>query len=74
MKNYFLNAGNVLLLFLLLILLFLGGKFLDDKITLGTVEFKDQKQLYLKDLGPQIGWKTVSLYMCAFIYVAYNRI
>lgn len=37
------------------------GKFLSDDITLGTVEFKGQKQLYLKDLGPQIGWKTVFL-------------
>jgi len=37
------------------------GKFLSDNITLGTIEFKGQRQLYLKDLGPQIGWKTVFL-------------
>lgn len=61
-------------LYILFFSLLSGGKFLDDKITLGTVEFKDQKQLYLKDLGPQIGWKTVSLYTCAFIFVVYCRI
>ncbi|XP_015910218.1 probable very-long-chain enoyl-CoA reductase art-1 [Parasteatoda tepidariorum] len=37
------------------------GKFLNDGLTLDSVEFKGQKQLYLKDLGPQIGWKTVFL-------------
>lgn len=35
------------------------GKFLSDSLTLQSIEFKGQKQLYLKDLGPQIGWKTV---------------
>ncbi|GFQ93866.1 probable very-long-chain enoyl-CoA reductase art-1 [Trichonephila clavata] len=38
------------------------GKFLSDSLSLHSVEFKSQnKQLYLKDLGPQIGWKTVFL-------------
>jgi len=37
------------------------GKFLNDGTSLQSIEFKSQKQLYLKDLGPQIGWKTVFL-------------
>lgn len=49
------------------------GKFLNDNVTLGTIEFKGQKQLYVKDLGPQIGWKTVFLFEYAgplALYVA----
>lgn len=45
-----------------ILILFSDGKFLGDNISLGTIEFKGQKQLYLKDLGPQIGWKTVSMF------------
>ncbi|XP_054712046.1 probable very-long-chain enoyl-CoA reductase art-1 [Uloborus diversus] len=37
------------------------GKFLNDNVPLHSIEFKNQNQLYLKDLGPQIGWKTVFL-------------
>ncbi|GBM90073.1 putative very-long-chain enoyl-CoA reductase art-1 [Araneus ventricosus] len=50
------------------------GKFLGDNLTLQSLEFKGQnKQLYLKDLGPQIGWKTVFLFEYAgplALYVA----
>ncbi|CAL1289523.1 unnamed protein product [Larinioides sclopetarius] len=50
------------------------GKFLGDHLTLQSLEFKGQnKQLYLKDLGPQIGWKTVFLFEYAgplALYVA----
>ncbi|GIY81737.1 very-long-chain enoyl-CoA reductase [Caerostris darwini] len=50
------------------------GKFLSDNLALESIEFKGQnKQLYLKDLGPQIGWKTVFLFEYAgplALYVA----
>jgi len=35
------------------------GKALNDKDTLGTLDVKSGGKLYLKDLGPQIGWTTV---------------
>ncbi|XP_076353102.1 trans-2,3-enoyl-CoA reductase Sc2 isoform X2 [Tachypleus tridentatus] len=38
------------------------GKSLPDETTLGTLQLKDEKVLFLKDLGPQIGWKTVFLW------------
>jgi very-long-chain enoyl-CoA reductase len=37
------------------------GKALSDKDTLSSVGVKDGGKLYLKDLGPQIGWITVFL-------------
>lgn len=37
------------------------GKLLSDDILLKTLDLKDGKNLYLKDLGPQIGYKTVFL-------------
>ncbi|KAM7286746.1 very-long-chain enoyl-CoA reductase [Ixodes scapularis] len=37
------------------------GKSLRDNETLKSLNFKSGSQLYLKDLGPQIGWKTVFL-------------
>lgn len=37
------------------------GKGLDDSQTAAAVGLKDQGKLYLKDLGPQIGYKTVFL-------------
>ncbi|XP_013783850.1 very-long-chain enoyl-CoA reductase-like [Limulus polyphemus] len=38
------------------------GKSLPDETTLETLSLKDEKVLFLKDLGPQIGWKTVFLW------------
>lgn len=37
------------------------GKTLKDDDTLEGLGIRDGGKLYLKDLGPQIGWKTVSL-------------
>ncbi len=37
------------------------GKPLNDKSTLGELGVKNGGQLFLKDLGPQIGWITVFL-------------
>ncbi|KFM57785.1 Trans-2,3-enoyl-CoA reductase, partial [Stegodyphus mimosarum] len=37
------------------------GKFLSDSLGLESIDFRGQKQLYLKDLGSQVGWKTVFL-------------
>jgi len=39
----------------------LRGKFLDDDVTLRSLEFDNVARLYFKDLGPQVGWKTVFL-------------
>jgi len=37
------------------------GKFLDDSVTLRSLEFDSTAKLYFKDLGPQVGWKNVFL-------------
>lgn len=37
------------------------GKALNDRDTLSTLGLKSGGKLYLKDLGPQIGWGTVFL-------------
>nr|CAG4648047.1 EOG090X097L [Moina brachiata]SVE93114.1 EOG090X097L [Moina brachiata] len=37
------------------------GKALDENKSLGDLGIKDQGKLYLKDLGPQVAWKTVFL-------------
>jgi len=39
----------------------LRGKFLDDDVTLRSLEFDNVARLYFKDLGPQVSWKTVFL-------------
>lgn len=36
------------------------GKSLKDEETLEKLNIRDGGKLYVKDLGPQIGWKTVS--------------
>lgn len=36
------------------------GKTLKDDDTLEALNIRDGGKLYMKDLGPQIGWKTVS--------------
>ncbi|XP_044740823.1 very-long-chain enoyl-CoA reductase [Chrysoperla carnea] len=36
-------------------------KTLDDKVQVNSLKFDGDRKLYLKDLGPQIGWKTVFL-------------
>lgn len=47
---------------LLLCLLFLAeGKVLKDEDILGDLGLASKPTLYFKDLGPQIGWSTVSL-------------
>lgn len=40
------------------------AKSLKDDVTLDSQGLKDGSALYFKDLGPQIGWKTVSLHKC----------
>lgn len=47
------------------------GKFLDDDVTLRSLEFDNVARLYFKDLGPQIGWKTVFLTEYAGPFVLY---
>ena len=37
------------------------GKTLKDSDTLESLKLRDGSKLYVKDLGPQIGWKTVFL-------------
>jgi len=37
------------------------GKALNDDVVLNTLDLSKGRNLYLKDLGPQIGWKTVFL-------------
>lgn len=37
------------------------GKTLKDSDTLETLNLRNGSKLYVKDLGPQIGWKTVFL-------------
>lgn len=37
------------------------GKSLNDKDTLSSLGLKNGAKIYVKDLGPQIGWKTVFL-------------
>ncbi|KAF4522213.1 hypothetical protein B566_EDAN007364 [Ephemera danica] len=37
------------------------GKSLNDNDTIGSLKLKGGAKIYLKDLGPQIGWKTVFL-------------
>lgn len=39
----------------------LGGKSLDDKAVISSLDLNRGRVLYLRDLGPQIGWKTVFL-------------
>lgn len=48
------------------------GKFLDDSVTLRSLEFDNIAKLYFKDLGPQVGWKTVFLaeYIGPFVLYA----
>jgi len=38
-----------------------GGKTVDDKATISSLNLNRGRVLYLKDLGPQIGWTTVFL-------------
>lgn len=38
------------------------GKTLKDEETLEGLNVRDGGKLYVKDLGPQIGWKTVSIF------------
>lgn len=38
------------------------SKTLSDDVKLSTLDLKQGKILYFKDLGPQIGWKTVFLW------------
>jgi len=50
------------------------GKVLADDVTLRSLEFENAARLYFKDLGPQIGWKTVFLTEYAgpfFIYLIF---
>lgn len=60
------------------------GKSLDEKATLSSLNLNRGRNLYLKDLGPQIGWSTVFLaeyagplfcYLITFMrpYVIYGR-
>lgn len=37
------------------------GKALNDEDTLASKGFKSGDKLYMKDLGPQVGWSTVFL-------------
>lgn len=49
----------------LLFNLILEGKALKDDETLGSLGLSGKKgTLYFKDLGPQIGWTTVSIASC----------
>ena len=41
--------------------LILEGKILKDSETLSNIGLQDSGDLYFKDLGPQVGWTTVSL-------------
>lgn len=45
------------------------GKFLDDSVTLRSLDFDSTAKLYFKDLGPQVSWKNVFLaeYMGPFV-------
>ncbi|KAK2723020.1 very-long-chain enoyl-CoA reductase-like [Artemia franciscana] len=53
------------------------SKGLDDKVTLEQIDIKNGSQLFLKDLGPQVAWKTVFLAEYAgplFVYLwVYTR-
>lgn len=53
------------------------GKTLKDSDTLNSLNLRDGCKLYVKDLGPQIGWSTVFLAEYAgplFVYlIFYNR-
>lgn len=50
---------------------FSGGKSLADDQQLKQLDLKHGRILYLKDLGPQIGWKTVFLWEYFGPLVAY---
>ncbi|XP_065572741.1 probable very-long-chain enoyl-CoA reductase art-1 [Artemia franciscana] len=53
------------------------SKGLDDMVTLEQIDIKNGSQLFLKDLGPQVAWKTVFLAEYAgplFVYLwVYTR-
>ena len=46
------------------VLLLSEAKSLKDDATLESLGVEDGGALYFKDLGPQIGWKTVGLHEC----------
>lgn len=47
------------------------GKMLDDSVTLRSLDFDSIATLYFKDLGPQVGWKTVFVAEYAGPFVLY---
>lgn len=52
------------------------GKTLKDTDTLQQLNLQDGSKLYVKDLGPQIGWKTVFLAEYAgpvFVYLMFYQ-
>lgn len=52
------------------------GKTLKDSDTLLSLNVRDGNKLYVKDLGPQIGWKTVFLAEYAgplFVYLLFYQ-
>ena len=43
------------------------GRSLKDDVTLGSLDLEAGGKLYFKDLGPQVGWTTVSTYMYCYV-------